>query len=100
MLGDLNLIYEAVNPQDTFSVGDTVIGTVTFTLTKETKVKSLAVKLKGDAHVHWTEGTGDNRRSHTAHRRYLKVKDCLVAENSKGKPKKCVGLCGVWALLC
>ncbi|XP_035514292.1 arrestin domain-containing protein 3-like [Morone saxatilis] len=81
---DLNLIYEAVNPQDTFSAGDTVIGTVTFNLTKETKVKSLIVKLKGDANVHWTEGSGDDESSYSANKRYFKHKEYLVGEHSRG----------------
>ncbi|KAM6943987.1 arrestin domain-containing protein 3-like [Lycodopsis pacificus] len=81
---DLNLVYEALNKEDTFSQGDTIAGTLTFTLTKETKVKVLTVKAKGDARVHWTHGTGDNRKSYNAHRRYLKLKEHVVAENEKG----------------
>lgn len=81
---DLNLVYEALNKEDTFSQGDTIAGTITFTLTKETKVKALTVKAKGDARVHWTHGTGDNRKSYSAHRRYLKLKEHVVAENEKG----------------
>jgi len=87
---DLNLVYEALNQEDTFSQGDTIVGTVTFTLTKETKVKGLVVKAKGEARVHWTEGTGDQRSSHNAHRRYFKLKECLVAENEKGMSDTCL----------
>lgn len=79
---DLTIIYEALNPEDTISQGDTIEGTVRFTLKKETKVKSLLVKIKGDASVHWTEGTGDDKRSYSDHRRYFKDKKYLVAENS------------------
>ncbi|KAI3372472.1 hypothetical protein L3Q82_022962, partial [Scortum barcoo] len=81
---DLALLYEALNKYDTFSEGDSVAGAVTFTLTKETKVKSLLVKIKGEADVHWTEGSGDDSTSYSARRRYLKVKEYLVAENAKG----------------
>nr|XP_040051651.1 arrestin domain-containing protein 3-like [Gasterosteus aculeatus aculeatus] len=81
---DLGLVYEALNAGDTFSQGDTIAAMVTFTLTKETKLKGLSVKLKGDADVHWSEGTGDKRRSHSAHRTYLKLKDNLVAQNENG----------------
>ncbi|KAM8885094.1 uncharacterized protein AB9W97_012869 [Spinachia spinachia] len=80
----LSLVYEALNAGHTFSQGDTVAGILTFTLTKETKVKALSVKLKGDANVHWSEGTGDKRRSHNAHRTYLKLKDNLIAKNENG----------------
>ncbi|KAM9360771.1 arrestin domain-containing protein 3-like [Symphorus nematophorus] len=81
---DFIVTYEALNKEDVFSAGDTVKGTVTFTLTKDTEVKSVHVKVKGDARVSWTEGTGDRRKRYTAHRRYCKVKQYLVAENSKG----------------
>ncbi|XP_031165048.1 arrestin domain-containing protein 3-like [Sander lucioperca] len=81
---DLCLTCEALNEEATFSEGDTVAGTLTFTLKKETKVKGVMVKAKGDANVSWSEGSGDNRRSYTAHTRYFKLKEYLVAENSEG----------------
>ncbi|KAG8012115.1 Arrestin domain-containing protein 3 [Nibea albiflora] len=79
---DFALTYEAVNVDNIFSEGDTVTGTVRFTLTKEIKVKKLLVKLKGDAHVHWTEGSGDNKKSRSASRRYFKAKEFLVEESA------------------
>lgn len=87
---DLNLTYEAINEEGTFSEGDTLAGTLAFTLTKDTKIKSLFVKAKGEAHVHWTEGSGDDERSYSAHRRYFKVKEFLLAENAQGTPPQCV----------
>uniref|UniRef100_A0A3Q3LUH6 Arrestin C-terminal-like domain-containing protein n=1 Tax=Mastacembelus armatus TaxID=205130 RepID=A0A3Q3LUH6_9TELE len=84
---DFGLTYEALNEEGTFSEGDTLTGTISFALTKEIKVKSLFVKVKGDANVHWTEGSGDDERSYSAHRRYFKVKEYLIAENAKGEPK-------------
>ncbi|XP_022048384.2 arrestin domain-containing protein 3-like isoform X1 [Acanthochromis polyacanthus] len=81
---DLNLTYQALNEQGTFSAGDTISGTVSFILIKDTKVKSVAVKAKGDAHVHWTEGTGDDKKTYTAHRRYFKEKKYCVPEKDSG----------------
>ncbi|XP_061585935.1 arrestin domain-containing protein 3-like [Cololabis saira] len=81
---DLDIIYQVLNEDGTFSAGDTIIGTVTFTLTKGTKLKSLFVKAKGDARVHWSEGTGDNKQSYSAHKRYFKVKEYLLEENGEG----------------
>uniref|UniRef100_A0A8C6WXQ9 Arrestin-like N-terminal domain-containing protein n=1 Tax=Neogobius melanostomus TaxID=47308 RepID=A0A8C6WXQ9_9GOBI len=85
---DFKVKYEAVNKENTFSAGDTIKGMVTFTLTKETKIKCLYVKAKGDAHVHWTDsqGHGDhqNNETHHAHKRYYKAKELLVAENKDG----------------
>ena len=80
---DLRVTYEALNEEGTFSAGDTVAGTVTFTLTKDTKVKSLWVKLKGDANVRWTERSGDDETTYSAHRRYFKVKRYVVDEKGK-----------------
>ncbi|XP_033182014.1 arrestin domain-containing protein 3-like [Anabas testudineus] len=81
---DFNVTYETLNGEGTFSEGDIVPGTVSFTLTKDTKVKSIFVKSKGEAHVHWTEGSGDDETSYSAHRKYFKVKEFLVVENAKG----------------
>ncbi|KAI9521625.1 hypothetical protein NQZ68_003779 [Dissostichus eleginoides] len=72
---DFIVTYEAPNEKGFISQGDTIAGTVTFALNKETGVKLLVVKVKGNARVHWTEGTGDRRKSCTAHRRYLKLKE-------------------------
>ena len=82
---DFKLTYKLLNKEKTFSEGDIVAGTVTFTLTRETKVKSLLVKVKGDANVHWTEGSGIRETDYEAHRRYLKVKEYLLAEKPEGK---------------
>lgn len=87
---DFKLKYEAINKENTFTSGDTIKGTVTFTLTEEIEIKCLYVKAKGDANVHWTEhnhghahGHAHNR-SHTAHKRYYKTKDVLVPEKKDG----------------
>ncbi|XP_053181744.1 arrestin domain-containing protein 2-like [Scomber japonicus] len=80
---DLTLTYEALNKQDVFTSGDTVTGLVTFILTKETKFKSLVVKITGEGSVHWTHGVGDDRRTYRDHRRYIRVKEYLIKEDSK-----------------
>lgn len=82
---DLQIIYKSLNKGDTFSAGDTVEGAVTFTLRKKIEVKSVLVKLKGEARVRWTEKRGDDRRVRTDSRRYFKVKEYLVAESTNGK---------------
>ncbi|XP_075899983.1 arrestin domain-containing protein 3-like [Nelusetta ayraudi] len=81
---DLQLVYEALGKYDTFSTGDTVAGTLSFTLKDDAKLKKVVVKLKGRARVHWSEGTGDRRRSHTETREYFNVKKYFVEENGKG----------------
>ncbi len=85
------LNYETLNVYGTFSEGDTIIGTVTFTLTKEKKVESLFIKVKGDAHVSWTEEWGETETTYSDHKRYFKEKHFLVAKKASGGTKKCFG---------
>uniref|UniRef100_A0A3P9INX6 Arrestin C-terminal-like domain-containing protein n=1 Tax=Oryzias latipes TaxID=8090 RepID=A0A3P9INX6_ORYLA len=78
--------HDSLNEQGTFSVGEIITGTVTVTLSKKTKVKSLFVKVKGDANVHWTESDQDhNDEVYSAHTRYFKLKQCFIPEDSDGK---------------
>uniref|UniRef100_A0A8C6UPF4 Arrestin-like N-terminal domain-containing protein n=1 Tax=Neogobius melanostomus TaxID=47308 RepID=A0A8C6UPF4_9GOBI len=108
---DFKVKYEAVNKENTFSAGDTIKGMVTFTLTKETKIKCLYVKAKGDAHVHWTDsqGHGDHQNNETHHTllkyctlilllhqptmnlRYLTYLDILSCRNIPPSFKGCSG---------
>uniref|UniRef100_A0A8C5I6Z7 Arrestin domain-containing protein 3-like n=1 Tax=Gouania willdenowi TaxID=441366 RepID=A0A8C5I6Z7_GOUWI len=78
-INDFEVLYEAPNKEGTFSEGDTITGTVSFNLSKETKVKSVTVKAMGETSVHWTKGTGDRKKRVSAYRPYFKVKDNLVS---------------------
>ncbi len=60
---DLSLRYDLINESNTFTSGDIVEGRVVLEVTKEIKVDSFFVKLTGDAHVSWTEGSGDDEIS-------------------------------------
>lgn len=97
---DFKLVYVAPNKENVFSGGDTVAGKVTFTLKEETKVKGVTVKVKGDARVHWTDGTGDRKRSHSDHRRYFKDKVVLVEEGETGPLVTAAGKRRVCARAC
>ncbi|KAG7489404.1 hypothetical protein JOB18_011376 [Solea senegalensis] len=81
---DLFLSYEAVNAERVFSEGDILTGTLSLTLSKDTRVKAIFVKVKGDARVKWTEGSGEDSTTYSAHIRYFKLKEYLLAENGKG----------------
>lgn len=77
---DLNVICIAANEDGTFSQGDVVEGAVTFRLTKDVKVKSVSLKVKGDANAQWSSGD----INFISHRRYFKVKEYLVEKSDKG----------------
>ncbi|KAK2911737.1 hypothetical protein Q8A67_003870 [Cirrhinus molitorella] len=62
---ELSVHYNPINERNTFTSGDIVEGRVVLEVTKEIKVDSLFVKLTGDAHVSWTEGTGQSERNTT-----------------------------------
>ncbi|XP_052413310.1 arrestin domain-containing protein 3-like isoform X2 [Carassius gibelio] len=79
----LSLQYNQINESDTFSSGDIVEGRVVLEVIKEIKVKSFFVKLTGDAHVSWTEGSGDDETSYSDHERYFKLKQYFIQESSK-----------------
>ncbi|RVE68318.1 hypothetical protein OJAV_G00090830 [Oryzias javanicus] len=73
---------ETLNGQRTFSERDIMIGKVTVSLVKDTKVKSLFVKVKGDANVRWTESGEDSIEVYSANRRYFNLKQFLIPEDS------------------
>ncbi|XP_029960028.1 arrestin domain-containing protein 3-like [Salarias fasciatus] len=81
---NLKLTLEALNQQGTYSEGDTVIGTLSFNLKSDTKVKSISVKAKGDAKVEWKEDSGNSTTHYKGHVRYFKLKQDLVAKDTGG----------------
>lgn len=89
---DFRLIYEPLNEENLFSEGDAVKGTVIITLTKETKVNSIFVKVKGDARVNWSKQSGGVEVVFKHHTRFFKDKEYLVKENAGGRSNKCASL--------
>ncbi|XP_033828373.1 uncharacterized protein LOC117376079 [Periophthalmus magnuspinnatus] len=81
----LVLTYDELNEYGTFSEGDTITGKVTLELEKETKIKSLFVKVKGDVRVNWSEPDGDSPGGiYRAHMRLFKQKQFLIRQESSG----------------
>ncbi|XP_067376222.1 arrestin domain-containing protein 3-like [Channa argus] len=77
------MAYHSLNENGTFSEGDTVTGTVTLSLQKQITVQALFVKVKGDAEVRWTKKSDNRNHTYSAHRRYFKLKEFLIPENSE-----------------
>lgn len=96
---NFQLTYEAPNAANAFSEGDVITGTVTFTLTQQTKVKSLQVKVKAGAKVWWNEGSGFDDFSYSNHKEFFEVKEYFMAENPKGRPTQSVAVVICFALL-
>ncbi|XP_059406140.1 arrestin domain-containing protein 3-like isoform X2 [Carassius carassius] len=80
---ELSLHYDPINESNTFTSGDIVEGRVVLEVIKEIKVDSFFVKLTGDAHVSWTEGSGDDETTYSDHERYFKLKQYFIQESSK-----------------
>ncbi|XP_019221202.1 arrestin domain-containing protein 3 [Oreochromis niloticus] len=84
LIKDFHLTLETTNEDGSYSEGDTIVGTVSFRLTTNVRVKSLTVKAKGDAKTKWTEGVGKFKMTFTSKKRYFKVKEHLLEDNGKG----------------
>ncbi|XP_061842624.1 arrestin domain-containing protein 3-like [Nerophis lumbriciformis] len=77
-INGFSIDYNALNEDRTFSEGDTLSGKVTLALLKPTAVQNLFVKVKGEAQVRWTTRSGNHNYTHSAHRRYFKLKYFLI----------------------
>ncbi|XP_036382709.1 arrestin domain-containing protein 3-like [Megalops cyprinoides] len=82
----MKVIYDSIIEDNTFSSGDVITGRVILEVSKEAKINSLSVKAKGEAHVHWTEGSGDDERHYSANERYFKLKQFII-QSQKGDGK-------------
>ncbi|KAK9974389.1 hypothetical protein ABG768_022490 [Culter alburnus] len=86
---ELNIYYEPINKSNIFTSGDIVEGQVVLEVTKEIKVDSFFVKLKGDANVRWTEGSSNDEKTYKDHERYFKLKQYFIQESwKKGQSEK------------
>ncbi|XP_057688915.1 arrestin domain-containing protein 3 [Corythoichthys intestinalis] len=78
----LTMVYDALNEDRTFSEGDPLTGKVTLALEKPTAIQSFFVKVKGDAQVRWTTRSGNHNHTHSARRRYFKLKHFFSEESA------------------
>lgn len=66
------------NPQKVLYAGQLLSGSVRLVLTEQKTVRGIYVRIIGKAYCHWTEGTGDNRKSYTGSEEYLNEKTYFV----------------------
>lgn len=77
------------NPMKVIYAGQLLRGTVTLTLTAPKSVRGVYIRIHGKAYAHWTEGTGDNRKTYTGSENYLDEKTYLAGGNgTNGNVKK------------
>lgn len=70
------------NPIKVIYTGQLLRGNVRLTLTEEKNVRGVFVEIRGKAYAHWTQGSGDNRRSYTGNEDYLNERTYFVGGNS------------------
>ncbi|CAI5650569.1 unnamed protein product [Oreochromis niloticus] len=78
--------------RNSFSSGDQIIGHMSFDLTKETKITSITMRLKGNANVHWTAGGGggkrETRKRYSARLDFFDLKGVILQEDGATRGTK------------
>ncbi|KAL3975937.1 NLR family CARD domain-containing protein 3 [Sarotherodon galilaeus] len=78
--------------RNSFSSGDQIIGHISFDLTKETKITSITMRLKGNANVHWTAGGGggkrETRKRYSARLDFFDLKGVILQEDGATRGTK------------
>ncbi|CAJ1068527.1 arrestin domain-containing protein 3-like [Xyrichtys novacula] len=75
---NLVLKYDALNEENSFTDGDTITGTFSFTLTEKTEIKSICVRVSGLMHVYSIK----NGFLSTQERDYFDIQEILVGKES------------------
>ncbi|XP_061906906.1 arrestin domain-containing protein 3-like [Entelurus aequoreus] len=78
------------NNRDTFCSGDAITGHISFELPKATKIRSVSMCLKGQAHVHWSTAGGKNRnrKRFSAKIDFFNLKSMILTEGAVGEAAK------------
>ncbi|XP_038071461.1 arrestin domain-containing protein 3-like [Patiria miniata] len=71
---------------DVFSSGDVISGYIKIVLAApKDDVKSIKIKFKGKAHTHWSEGSGDDKKTYEGNETYFKDKITCWGKDDSGK---------------
>lgn len=74
------------NPSKVFYSGQLVQGTVNLVLAKPMTIRSVFIKIKGEARSSWEEGTGNSHKTYTGSEDYFNERKYLVG-SEYGKHK-------------
>ncbi|XP_076015975.1 arrestin domain-containing protein 3-like [Genypterus blacodes] len=84
---NFNINIDALDDRNTCSSGARLTGQISFTLSKETKISSIGLRLRGNVKVRWTTGGGGSRRRRRSRKVYsakvhlFDLKDAIVQES-------------------
>lgn len=74
----LEVSYNPINKNNTFTCGDTVSGEVTLEVAKDCQIKDLFIKFKGKAEVLWTERHGQNTVTYHSKDKYFSFRHYFI----------------------
>ncbi|XP_061907775.1 arrestin domain-containing protein 3-like [Entelurus aequoreus] len=77
---DFSVEYNPINKDDVFTSGDYIAGRITFQVTKDCKIESLWIKMKGKAKVKWTEHYGKAIVVHHDQEKYFSIKTFIIQD--------------------
>lgn len=70
------------NPSRVIYSGQILRGTVHLVLTREKNVRGIYIRVVGQGHTYWTEGTGDDKKSYGGNEDYFNALVYLVGGNN------------------
>ena len=83
---DFSVSYNRINNEDTFTGGDFISGNIKLELSKDCKINSLYVQIKGKANVLWTEQYGKTVVVYSSKEKFFTIKQSVIQE-FKGQGK-------------
>uniref|UniRef100_A0A672FDY6 Arrestin C-terminal-like domain-containing protein n=1 Tax=Salarias fasciatus TaxID=181472 RepID=A0A672FDY6_SALFA len=79
----LEVSYNPINQNDTFTSGDVVSGHVTLEVVKECEIESLSVKFKGKSEVLWSERHGQTTVVYHSKDKYFSIKHYFIQDKQQ-----------------
>ncbi|XP_056448385.1 arrestin domain-containing protein 3-like [Gadus chalcogrammus] len=85
-----SVYYNHINNEGTFTGGDWISGNIKLELSKDCKINSLYVQIKGKANVLWTEQYGKTVVVYSSKEKFFTIKQSVIQE-FKGQESQTVG---------